>query len=525
VGIDKGQAQALAENESMFELWEFMTPEERANIDSLIWSPEKAVQRYKYDAVAFAREVLHMTLAPYQEKVLRLLVETHRVCFRSLHSAGKTTTAAAAILWFIGVWEECKIPTTASAWRQLKDFLWPEIHKWALKADWWRVGIRVRPGKELMKLRIEIGDTENRFAFAISSNDEAKIEGAHSAAILYVFDEAKAIVPAIWDAAEGALGTPNAYALALSTPGDSSGRFFEIQTDRDKYRAWSVVAATIDEVIAAGRTTQEWLETRAREWGIESAMYKRRALGQFADESGDVLIPLHLVEAAIERWHVLNDRVSKLIEDGTDPGKADAMIWGDLSHIGVDPARFGVDKTGWAFRYGDHIRKVDRTDQQDTMQTTGKMVSHMQHNTALAKIDVNGLGAGVFDRGRELWSNGELRKPKEKKVPLIPINTANGTKSRDKSGEMSFNRLRDYLWWHVRELLEADNATIALPPDENLTRDLTAPKWGMTSSGKVKIEEKEETKARLGRSPDVGDAVVLSLAPDVMPYKPLFATI
>ena len=47
----------------------------------------------------------------------------------------------------------------------------------------------------------------------------------------------------------------------------------------------------------------------------------------------------------------------------------------------------------------------------------------------------------------------------------------------------------------------------------------------MTSSGKVKIEEKEETKARLGRSPDVGDAVVLSLAPDVMPYKPLFATI
>ena len=515
--------QIRAAHEEVFELREYMTPEEQARLDELLWSPVRAVERYAKDAVAFAREVLHMDLAPYQERALRLLVEKHRVCFRGPHGAGKTSVAAAAILWFISVYEECKIPTTASAWRQLTDFLWPEVHKWALKADWWRVGLKVRPGKELLKLRLELG--ANRFAFAISSNDEAKIEGAHSAALLYLFDEAKTIVPDIWDAAEGALGTENAFAMALSTPGDSSGRFYEIQTDRDKYRVWESIHATADEVIAAGRMTEEWREGRAREWGVESALYKRRVLGIFADEAGDTLIPLHLVEAANERWHILNAKVAALIEGGMPSEEADMTVWGDMTHLGVDPARYGVDKTGWAFRYSDNLRKVERTDQQDTMQTTGKMVSHIQNNTALAKVDVNGLGAGVFDRGREIWNAGKLRQPKEKVCPIIAINTANGTKARDKSKERTFNRLRDYLWWHMRELLEDEHSTTALPPDDNLTRDLTAPKWDHTSSGKIQIEKKEDTKARLGRSPDVGDATVLSFAPDVMPYKPLFATL
>lgn len=508
-----------AQNNEAFELRQYMTPEEQAELDRLLWSPAVEVPRYRRDPVAFAREVLHMDLAPYQQKVLRLLVEKRRVCFRSLHGAGKTTIAAAAILWFVGVHDECKVPTTASAWRQLTDFLWPEIHKWALNADWWRVGLKVRDGKELMKLRLQF--SSNRFAFAISSNDEAKIEGAHSAAIMYVFDEAKAIIPAIWDAAEGALGTENAFALALSTPGDNSGRFFEIQTDRDKYSAWATVYATIEEVIAAGRTTQEWLEGRAREWGVDSVMYKRRALGQFAEDAGDTLIPLHLVERAQERWWVLVQKTKDLIDQGVDEKEAEEQVWGPMTHLGVDPAREGVDKTGWSFRHSLAIRKVERTDESDTMVTAGITIRHMQNNTAEARIDTNGLGAGVFDRVRDVWKQGKLRQPKEKNLPVIPINSAHGTKARDRSGEMTFNRMRDFLWWNMRELLDAKDSQIALPPDDNLTRDLTAPKWTTTSSGKIQVEQKPDIKKRIGRSPDVGDATIMAFAPDTMPYKPL----
>jgi hypothetical protein len=88
---------------------------------------------------------------------------------------------------------------------------------------------------------------------------------------------------------------------------------------------------------------------------------------------------------------------------------------------------------------------------------------------------------------------------------------------------MMFNRLRDWLYWNMRELLEAGE--IALPPDDHLTQDLVASKWTTTSAGKVLIESKDEVKKRLGRSPDVGEAVIMAYAPEAPPYKPLFGSL
>jgi hypothetical protein len=120
-----------------------------------------------------------------------------------------------------------------------------------------------------------------------------------------------------------------------------------------------------------------------------------------------------------------------------------------------------------------------------------------------------------------VWNQGKLRQPKEKNLPVIPVNSAHGTKARDRSGQMTFNRMRDFLWWNMRELLDDKDSQIALPPDDNLTRDLTAPKWTTTSSGKIQVEQKPDIKKRIGRSPDVGDATIMAFAPDTMPYKPL----
>ena len=241
----------LDANKSALDLRSYLTTEEQALLDRYLWSPVKELKRYRIDPIAFAHEVLHMQLAPYQERVLTALCTKKRVAFRGPRGAGKSTIAAAAILWFLAVFEECKIPTTTSAWRQLIEFLWPEIHKWASQAEWWRVGLVVRPNKELMSLRIEL--TKNRVAFAMSSNNEARIEGVHSEAVLFVFDESKIIPEGLWDSAEGALGTSDdSYWLALSTPGDSVGRFFDLFTKRDRYSNWDIVVATLEECIAAG---------------------------------------------------------------------------------------------------------------------------------------------------------------------------------------------------------------------------------------------------------------------------------
>ena len=72
-------------------------------------------------------------------------------------------------------------------------------------------------------------------------------------------------------------------------------------------------------------------------------------------------------------------------------------------------------------------------------------------------------------------------------------------------------------------MLNPDNqATLALPPDDQLTGELTAPTWDLKAGGRIKVEEKAKVKARLGRSTDVGDAVVQACCRDLLgPVVPM----
>ena len=68
----------------------------------------------------------------------------------------------------------------------------------------------------------------------------------------------------------------------------------------------------------------------------------------------------------------------------------------------------------------------------------------------------------------------------------------------------------------IRDALNPEyDFNLALPPDEELKEELHEIKWSIRSNGDIIIEEKEEIKKRLGRSPDKGDAVALSFFPQI----------
>ncbi len=64
--------------------------------------------------------------------------------------------------------------------------------------------------------------------------------------------------------------------------------------------------------------------------------------------------------------------------------------------------------------------------------------------------------------------------------------------------------------WTLRKLLE--DGLIALPDDDHLREELTQVRWLLTPSGHIKIEPKDDLKARIGRSPDRLDAVAMVFA-------------
>ena len=53
---------------------------------------------------------------------------------------------------------------------------------------------------------------------------------------------------------------------------------------------------------------------------------------------------------------------------------------------------------------------------------------------------------------------------------------------------------------------------VALPLDDELTGDLTAPHYETRSNAKIKVEQKSEIRKRIGRSTDAGDSVMMVLS-------------
>jgi len=422
----------------------------------------------------------------YQREILRELKARRRIAVRSPHGSGKTALAAWIALWFAltrdamskGDW---KIVMTASAWRQLSHYLAPEIHKWAHRLLWDKLGRGPFDQRnELLQLVLKLRHGE---AFCAASDKPDLIEGAHADRLLYVFDEAKAIPSPTWDAAEGALASGDCLALAISTPGEPQGRFYDIHSRKLGYDDWWVRHVTLEECIAAGRVSPDWAEQRRLQWGEESAVYQNRVLGQFASSEEEGMIPLAWVEAANERWLALQ-------ESGE---------WGQFLRCGVDVARGGQDRTVIALRHGQAIRELRRFSRQDTMQTTGHVAGILTAHGGSAVVDVIGIGAGVVDKLRE---DGRA---------VEAFNSSEATQHRDVSGELGFTNLRSASWWNLREMLDPANGhDVALPPDDLLTGDLTAPHWRVMSGGRIQVEGKDEIKKRIGRSTDDGDAVCMA---------------
>ncbi len=467
--------------------------------------PPSPMQQWLYDPVGWVDACIDFGdgdgLTPYQREILAAVPVEKRVAARGPHGLGKTMEAALAVLWFATTRDACaidwKVPTTASAWRQLEHYLWPEIRKWARRIRWDVLGRRPFNARtELMQLNLKLDHGE---AFAVASNDHEKIEGVHADHVLYIFDEAKAIPPATFDAAEGAFSGAGsdtaavAFALAQSTPGAPSGRFYEIHQRRPGLEDWWTRHVRLEETVDAGRVSTEWAEQRARQWGAGSALYANRVLGEFHSSDEDSVIPLAWVEAAVERWREW--------DDAGRPGRTAPVA------VGVDVADGGTDDTVLAPRFGRFVDELRRSHLEDTMQTTGRVAGVLRsYGRGRAIVDAIGIGAGIPPRLRE------------EGFEAVAFVASQGTELTDRTGEFEFVNKRAAAWWTMRELLDPQyEENIALPDDDLLIGDLTAPTWKVTSSGKIQIEAKDDIRKRIGRSTDAGDAVVQSFWRDETP--------
>lgn len=171
--------------------------------------------------------------------------------------------------------------------------------------------------------------------------------------------------------------------------------------------------------------------------------------------------------------------------------------------IGLDIARFGDDKTIFCFRRGRWCQKFVGVEKQSNVEVANLATSLIeQYHPARIFMDIGGQGAGVYDILKDRGFGEIIRGVYFGEKALKP--------------DRYFNR-RAEMWDKIcRWLTEVPPPQ--LPEDEDLFDELTAVNKKFDARGRLQLEDKEEIKKRLGRSPDKADALALTFAEPFYDY-------
>lgn len=200
------------------------------------------------------------------------------------------------------------------------------------------------------------------------------------------------------------------------------------------------------------------------------------------------LIPTSWITAAQERWRPEGAREYS------------------MSAMAFDPAGGGRDSAVLAWRHGGWYAPLVEEQGKQTADGSWSAALIIRHRRDAAPVVVDaGGGAGHGFGGTTLM------RLADNEVALRPFNGANESHGKTIDGHLRFANKRAEAYWRFREALDPDQpggSPISLPPDPELRSDLAAPTFEVTARG-ILVEDKKKIRARIGRSPGRGDAVVM----------------
>ena len=291
-----------------------------------------------------------------------------------------------------------------------------------------------------------------------------------------VIDEVAQIKPEVWnDIIQPALSDRKGWALFIGTPNGinlfSELYFKSVQYPDDwysaKYTVYDTHAIDCEEVERLRRDMSE-------------TSFAREYLCDFSASGEDQLISLADVDQAANR----------MIYDA-DIAYAPLVI-------GVDPARFGDDRSVIMMRKGLVAKDPIIFNGIDNMQLADRVAGLIAMHEPDAVFVDSGQGAGVIDRLRQLGHD----------VIEVPF-------SAKPSNPLYLNK-RAEMWFEMKEWLKAGS----IPNISQLKQELATPIYFHTSAGKIQLEPKDDIKSRGLPSPDIADALALTFASPVSPKPP-----
>lgn len=395
----------------------------------------------------------------------RVATTAIRVAISSGHGTGKSGLGSCLINWFMSTRPDCAVVATANTKTQLQTKLWRELALWHKRSlfepwfQWMATSLRA----------IEAPETWVANAIPWSVNNPEAFAGLHGQYVLVLFDEASAIEDIIWETMEGAMTTAGFTPIWVvqGNPTRSSGGFYKCFHDpKSPWKTFKIDSRTARMTNKA--QLQEWIER----WGADSNFARTRIYGEFPTVGDMQFIASNLVDRAIA-----NKRAPEIDQD--------------YLVLGVDIARKGSDTSVIQPRTSNRTLKPRVYRIPDTMllaATIADAIDELHPDTVF--VDGNGIGAGVVDRLRQLGYD--------------VIDVLGQSAALD---ERYYNK-RAECYGGLREWLRGD---VQLPPDDELREELVGLEYDLRRD-RILLEDKDDIRDRIGRSPDKADALALTFA-------------
>lgn len=444
------------------------------------------ISRWRKRPSLFVREVFGVVPDAWQDEVLDAFPHSPRIAMVACKGPGKTTVLAWLAWNFMGCYPApLKIQATSITGDNLSDGLWSEMAKWQAKSEW------LTRVFEWTATEIRSRETRTKFmsarAWPRSGNPQEQADtlaGFHEDRVMAILDESGGIPPPVLATAEAVLANMGegkvAHIVQAGNPTQMDGCLYKSAIEQRQYWRVFEVTADPDDPMRTPRVSVEWARQQIEMYGADNPWVLVNIFGRFPPSGFTSLIAPDEVRDAMKRHYRIEqfDYAAKI--------------------VGVDVARFGDDSSVIFGRQGKMSFEPLQLRNQTAVNGAGRVarLSNEWQPSAIFIDDTGGYGGGWIDILRSLGYSQVV-----------------GVQFAGKSDDPRYFNKRTEMWFRMIEWIRAGGA---LPKADSLVAELCTPTYTFKND-KMALEEKAQIKARLGRSPDYGDALALTFAFDVAP--------
>jgi len=404
---------------------------------------------------------------------------SNRISIVSGHGTGKSFMLSIIILWFLFIHPDSQVAVTSPGQQQLYDVLWKELKKWIDKMPknmgelylWESSHIRMKESPQTWFARAKTASKENTEALA----------GVHADWVLIGVDEASGVEEPIFETMEGALTSGQVLVFLIGNGTRSIGYFYDTH-HKDKERWQNYSFSSLD----SPKVDSKYVTAIVEKYGSDSTQYAIRVLGHFPDEG-----------VMDDKGYVQMFNKKDLHWIDFDPN------WLPIGRVigAVDPSGEGDDKTEWAVK----DRQILAIVAEESKSTPAGIAVKSMTVCDRFKIHPSDFLIDSFGVGADVAMEIALASAQTKKAwRTYPVNVGEPCESDDDKLQFINKRAEMYF-----KLLKWCQTGGQLMRSERFEDELLSIRFKRTSSGRIQIMDKVQSKKLGFPSPNKADAAAL----------------